>query len=98
MTMKAMSEPASESSTAVVRDAILPFDKEEEEEDDDDDGVDMFERLGKMGDKAVAKRRAEEEAEIAGGEKKKKKKRNAVGEEGKVKSKSKREKHKRSKP
>jgi len=104
-TIKAMSEPASESSTAVVRDAMLPF-QEEESEGGEDEEIDMFERLGRMGDEAVAlqleaKRRAEEEvaeAAKAKEEKKKKQKRKDSGDEGKVKSKSmsKGERHKRS--
>src|ERR1700691_3608480 len=79
--MKAMSEPASESSTAVVRDAILPLEEEEEEEEGtNESGVDTFERLGRMGDEAAAKaakRRAEEakEAEAENEEKERKKKR-----------------------
>lgn len=83
MTMKAMSEPASESSTAVVRDVILPFEEEEEGEDEE---IDMFERLGRMGDEAVAleaKRRAEEEATEAAKAKEKKRKRKDSGNEGK---------------
>jgi DNA-directed RNA polymerase I subunit RPA43 len=96
--MKAMSEPASESSTAVVRDAILPL-EEEEEEGTNESGVDTFERLGRMGDEAAAKaakRRAEEakEAEAENEEEKERKKKRKrkdgnIDGEGKVKSKSK---------
>jgi DNA-directed RNA polymerase I subunit RPA43 len=88
-TMKAMSEPASESSTAVVRDVMLPFQEEEEEEEEgEDEEIDMFERLGRMGDEAVvleAKRRAEEAAK-AKEDKKKKRKRKDSGNEGKGRS------------
>lgn len=104
MSIKAMSEPTSESSTTVVRDSIFPY-EEEEDEGEDEDGIDTFERLGRMGDEAVAleaKRKAEEarEAEAVmrkekeSKKKKKKKRKNGVDEEGnKVTSKS---RHKRS--
>jgi DNA-directed RNA polymerase I subunit RPA43 len=101
MTMKAMSEPASESSTAVVRDVILPFEEEEEEEEGEDEEIDMFERLGRMGDEAVAleaKRRAEEEATEAAKAKENKRKRKDSGNEGKgieSRSKLKGERHNR---
>jgi len=105
---KATSEPASESSTAVVRNSVMQFEEEEEgdregEEDEDDSEVDTFERLGRMGDEAAAleaKRRAEEMQEVqVVKEKKKKRKRKDSDEvvEGKIKSKSKGEKHKRTK-
>jgi len=85
--MKAMSEPASESSTAVVRDVMLP--SQEEEGEGEEEEIDMFERLGRMGDEAVvleAKRRAEEAAKAKEGKKKKRKRRdsgNELGNEGK---------------
>ena len=93
--MKAISEPPSESSTAVVRDVILPL--EEEEDYDEEEEVDTFERLGRMGDEAVAlemKRRADETREVEAAEeneneKERKQKRKRKDGEVKVKSGSK---------
>jgi DNA-directed RNA polymerase I subunit RPA43 len=93
-TMKAISEPPSESSTAVVRDVILPLEEEEEGYDEEDE-VDTFERLGRMGDEAVAlemKQRTDEAKEVEAAEEKereRKKKRKRKDGDVKVKSESK---------
>jgi len=90
---KAMSEePASESSTAVVRDYVFPPGEEEEEVGVGSE-VDTFEKLGRMADEEV-RRRAEEVKERERQEEeeqKKEKKRKRKDGEGKEK----REKRKR---
>ncbi|KZP19833.1 hypothetical protein FIBSPDRAFT_911258 [Athelia psychrophila] len=92
---RGVSEAPSESSTAVVRDAILAFEQDEEEEEDSDD-EDAFARLGRMGDEdaiRVAREREREAKEVEAAmkekaEEKKRKRAKAEGE-GKVKEKKK---------
>jgi DNA-directed RNA polymerase I subunit RPA43 len=110
MTKRGLSEARSESSTTVVRDAILPLSDQEAddderrgghaEEEEEDSEVDAFEQLGRTGDRAVrmeAQRRAEGvmEAEEDGGERKKKRRKDGKRDE-EVGAKKK-GKHKRSK-
>ena len=91
---RGLSEAPSESSTAVVRDAILAFEQEEEEEEEGSDDEDPFARLGRLGDdatdRAVREReRAAQEAEAVRKEKKEKKKRKRAEAEGEGKAKEK---------
>ncbi|KAF7971624.1 hypothetical protein HWV62_20734 [Athelia sp. TMB] len=91
------SEAPSESSTAVVRDAILAFEQEEEEEEEGSDDEDPFARLGRLGDDATdraarERERAAKEAEVARKEKKEEKKRKRAEAEGEGKIKEKKKK------
>lgn len=76
--IRGVSEVPSESSTAVVRSAILAFEEEEDLPFDEYDGIesgeDTFARLGRLGDDARAAREREREAEVALEQEKKKEK------------------------